>query len=86
MPSTQILVKIYNRLCQDVIPEWVKLEDARNEDSESDHGNAHSVDDDALVDELCVLVPDRFHRYNRFTCERAGQLTAGAGMVMSLDI
>ena len=75
-----------NRLCKEVIPEWVKLEDARDEDGQSDHGNAHSVDDDALIDKLCVLVSDRFNQYHRFTCQGAGQLTGGAGMVISLDM
>ena len=55
-------------------------------DGESDHGNAHSVDDDALIDKLCVLVSERFNQYHRFTCQGAGQLTGGAGMVISLDM
>ncbi len=60
------------------LPERVKLNDAWDEDGECHQGATHGVDDDALGDELHVLVTYDFNSLDRLSIHCAGQFSFSA--------
>jgi len=75
--SLDFLFKVWASLWWNSLAEGVELEDAGQEDGESDHGAAHGVDDDSFGDELGVLVTDRLDGHHRLARQGAGQFTTG---------